>query len=117
MKHLFITLALAVATLTAVANPANNQAAPAETNNAAAPALQTTHTYHVTITDAHTNEALAGAAIDINGKKYYTDFNGRIAINTQSTTQATISLISYRDITISLAPNTPHNINLQMQQL
>lgn len=114
MKHLFITLLFAAIAICASAKSSSNAAAPAE-NRAAVESAEQLHTYTMTVTDAVTHEALAGVLVNVGGKKYYTDFNGRISISSVSgNAEATVSFISYRDTKVTL---NSENTTLQLQQL
>lgn len=60
-----------------------------------------------TVTDANTQEPLAGVTLECNGKKYYSDLEGKFTLTVPATSQERIvvSLISYQSSTILLEAN------------
>jgi hypothetical protein len=60
-----------------------------------------------TVTDANTQEPLAGVTLECSGKKYYSDLEGKFTLSVPATSQEKIdvSLISYQTSTIVLEAN------------
>lgn len=60
-----------------------------------------------TVTDANTQEPLAGVTLECSGKKYYSDLEGKFTLTVPATSQEKIdvSLISYQSSTIVLEAN------------
>ena len=99
MKRLFILCAVIFTTFATMnAEPA------AVTTTSTSTAIKTVSG---TVTDANTQEPLAGVTLECSGKKYYSDLEGKFTLNVPATTQEKIdvSLISYQSSTIVLEAN------------
>lgn len=58
----------------------------------------TTEMVEISVIDTNTDEELVGVTVDINDKKYYTNFDGIVSIpKIELTDSVTFSLISYED--------------------
>ena len=73
------------------------------------------------ILDKQTKESLAGATIMANGKKIYSDLDGNFElkdmnINRDEKCTLTISLISYKDITVNVDLNANKNLQISLVQ-
>lgn len=73
------------------------------------------------IMDKQTKESLAGATILANGKKIYSDLDGNFELKDMNISRdekctLTISLISYKDITVNVDLNTNKNLQINLVQ-
>lgn len=98
MKKLVLSIAL-VATTTLVAVASNNSV-----NNASAASKVEMTEIKGKVVDPATNEALAGASVVVNGKKVYTDFDGKFKVTELAgkVCQVSVSMISYSSQTFEV---------------
>jgi len=70
------------------------------------------------ITDDKNKEALAGATIYIDGKKYYSDFDGNFSIPNMKPGkyQVKVELISYKSVIVEIDVNEDEKININLLQ-
>ncbi len=70
------------------------------------------------IADNHSQEALAGATIYVDGKKLYSDFDGNFSADIKpGKHQIKVELISYETIVMETEVNRNENINIALPQL
>ena len=84
------------------------------TENAAA-----VYTLSGTVYDPNGNEALSGASITINGKKYYSDLSGNFNIPRLPKGKHTVSVnfISYQSQTVEVDLSKDEDISIAIRQL
>jgi len=70
------------------------------------------------IIDEKSNETLAGAAIVVNGKKYYSDLDGNFLVNDikPGEYEMVVELISYEPFTLVVDSSINQNINITLHQ-
>ena len=71
------------------------------------------------IVDDKNQETLAGVAVYVDGKKYYSDFDGNFSISDikPGKHQIKVELISYEPATIEIEVNQDENININLFQM
>jgi len=70
------------------------------------------------VVDEKNKEALAGAAIVVDGKKYYSDLDGNFIIKDVKPGKYAmiVELISYEPVSLEVNLSTSQNINIGLQQ-
>jgi len=70
------------------------------------------------VTDNKNNEALAGATLIIDGKKYYSDLDGNFAISNMKSGkyELKVELISYKSTVVEVEVNSNEQIRINLQQ-
>ncbi len=71
------------------------------------------------IKDYKNNEALAGAAIYVDGKKYYSDFEGNFSVADikPGEYQIKVELISYKSATVAIDVKKDEAITINLDQI
>lgn len=70
------------------------------------------------VMDKLTNETLAGVAIHVNGKKIYTDLDGKFAVSNlnRGLCELKVSLISYEEQTLKVHASGDELIKIELSQ-
>ena len=71
------------------------------------------------VVDDNNNEALAGATVYVDGKKYYSDLDGNFSISDikPGKYQIKVEFISYKTVTVEAEVNKDENINISLFQM
>jgi hypothetical protein len=79
---------------------------------------QQSNTLKGIVADKTTQETLAGAIINVNGQKVYTDLDGNFSISNLcgGKCQLKVSLISYKDLIVEIDTNTDQSLKIKMEQ-
>ncbi len=70
------------------------------------------------VIDKETKEGLAGVAVEANGQKVYTDFDGNFTISNLcgSNCEVNVSMISYETQTIAVNPSNSKTLDVSLRQ-
>lgn len=70
------------------------------------------------VIDPTTNETLAGASVIVNGKKVFTDFDGKFEIENQKDNkyEVTVSMISYQTKTLVLSSQNNQQLIIDLKR-
>lgn len=117
MKKITLLFALALITCCSLNATNNND----KENSSKNSTESTSAVYHLsgTVYDPNANEALSGASITVDGKKYYSDLSGNFHIPQLSRGKHVISVdfISYQSQTMEIDLNKDEDMRIAIKQL
>lgn len=119
---LSLTLALSMSFSLNASNKTSNEKKSAMKETAAIESVENTEavfTLNGTVYDPNENEALSGACIEIDGKKYYSDLSGNFNIPSLRKGKYTVSVnfISYQSQTVEVDLSKDETIEIAIRQL
>ncbi len=111
MKKVILSAMICVASLGAYA------AGTAQTETESAQAVVSASVSGKVI-DKDTKEGLAGVAVEANGEKVYTDFDGNFTISNLcgNNCEVSVSMISYETQTIAVNPSNSKTLDVSLRQ-
>lgn len=114
MKKLFFLAIVAFMSMAVSAEGKANQEMNAETSVSVSGAIE----LKGVVSDKLTNENLAGVAVNVNGRKVYTDFDGNFTVKNvcDGVCELKISLISYEDQTVKIDTRKVKSLKVELSQ-
>lgn len=112
MKKLVLSIALVTATVLSVVASNNSVNKVAVATKAAFTEIKGK------VVDPTTNEALAGASVVVNGKKVYTDFDGKFKVTELAgkVCQVSVSMISYNSQTFEVQSTEGKELEISLKK-
>ena len=119
MKSLLLLASSLLISLSAIAGTASNEVKKEKESQPEAP-VEIVQSLQLTgsVVDEKNHEALAGAAIVVDGKKYYSDLDGNFAINgvKPGKYSVVVELISYEPATMEVSLSGSRELKIGLQQ-
>lgn len=116
MVLVFVSMFLMV--ISTMANPVTNNNTKESAKEAKTEAVEAVYSLNGSIFDPNCDEAVSGASITIDGKKYYSDLSGNFSIPSLSKGEHTVvvDFVSYQSQTLKVDVDNNKELKIELKQ-